>query len=66
MWIEKRGQQHRVYYRTRNEDGPKKAFEPFSTRDRAASPLPTPADARSGGLHPVPRYGLTVDAWRTR
>jgi hypothetical protein len=35
MWIEKRGQQHRVYYRTRNETGPKKAFEPFSTRDQA-------------------------------
>ena len=35
MWVEKHGQQHRVYYRTRNEGGPKKAFEPFSTRDQA-------------------------------
>jgi integrase len=35
MWIEKRGRQHRVYYRTRATTGPKKAFEPFGTREQA-------------------------------
>jgi integrase len=35
MWIEKRGQQHRVYWRTKNPTGPKKAFEPFATPEQA-------------------------------
>lgn len=35
MWIEKRGRQHRVYYRTRNTTGPKKTFEPFASREQA-------------------------------
>lgn len=35
MWIEKRGRQHRVYYRTGNTTGPKKAFEPFASREQA-------------------------------
>ncbi|MET1059680.1 MAG: hypothetical protein ABWX84_08785 [Nocardioides sp.] len=35
MWIEKRGQQHRVCWRNRSETGPKKAFEPFDTREQA-------------------------------
>ncbi|WP_341925228.1 site-specific integrase [Nocardioides psychrotolerans] len=35
MWIEKRGQQHRVYWRNQNQTGPKKSFEPFGTRDQA-------------------------------
>jgi integrase len=34
MWIEQRGRQHRVYYRT-GLASPKKAFEPFATRDHA-------------------------------
>ncbi len=37
MWIEKRGQQHRVYWRTRNQTSPKKAFEPFDTREQATA-----------------------------
>ncbi len=34
MWIEQRGRQHRVYYRS-GLARPKKAFEPFATRDQA-------------------------------
>ena len=35
MWIDYRGRQHRVYWRTHNESGPKRAFEPFATRAQA-------------------------------
>ena len=35
MWIEQRGQQHRVYWRNQNETGPKRSFQPFPTRDHA-------------------------------
>ena len=36
MWIEKRGQQHRVYWRnTTDLDGPKKPYEIFPTREHA-------------------------------
>lgn len=34
MWIEKRGRQYRVYYRT-GLATPKKALEPFPTREMA-------------------------------
>ena len=35
MWIEQRGQQHRVYWRNQSETGPKRSFHPFPTRDHA-------------------------------
>lgn len=34
MWIETRGRQHRVYWRT-GQASPKKTFEPFASRDAA-------------------------------
>lgn len=35
MWIEKRGQQHRVYWRNRSQDGPRRPYEPFGTQAQA-------------------------------
>lgn len=35
MWIEKRGQQYRVYWRNQDDTGPRRSFEPFPTRDHA-------------------------------
>ena len=35
MWIEQRGQQHRVYWRNQNETGPQRGYQPFPTRDQA-------------------------------
>ena len=34
MWIETRGRQHRVYWRT-GQASPRKTFEPFASRDAA-------------------------------
>lgn len=34
MWIDTRGQQHRVYWRT-GLPSPQKAYEPFPSRDQA-------------------------------
>lgn len=35
MWIEQRGQQHRVYWRNQTETGPQRLYQPFPTRDQA-------------------------------
>lgn len=37
MWIELRGRQHRVYYRNYSNDGPRKRFVAFDSRDKAAT-----------------------------
>ncbi len=64
MWIEKRGQQHRVYWRTRNETGPKKDFEPFGTREQATAFIELArASSLSGALGlSMPRVGQSVGA----
>lgn len=69
MWIETRGRQHRVYWRT-GQASPKKTFEPFASRDAAELfvDLARRAGSLSGALEyvrdPGRRPSASCSAWR--
>jgi hypothetical protein len=62
MWIEQRGRQHRVYYRT-GLSSPARAFEPFGTRDQAEAFIQL---ARATSLAGAMSYARNPSAYALR